>query len=274
MQQKQVLKILLNIVLILAGVLTVIPFIWMVCSSFKTNAEISALDQSLFPKEPTLINYLSLQENFDFLTYFFNSICITLAITALVIYTSTVCGYVLSKYEFKGKKILFGTVLMTMMIPWAVTIIPRYTMFQAAGLYDSYVSLVLPVMISGFGILMLKQGIDTLPNELLEAARMDGANEFYIVHRIVFPLSRNSISAIAIFQFLWCWEDYLWPYLMIDSPEKQLLAVGLTQFNGRFTTDYGGLFAATAISIIPVLIIYIIFQKRFVVGIANSAVKG
>lgn len=274
MQQKQVLKILLNIVLILAGVLTVIPFIWMVCSSFKTNAEISALDQSLFPKEPTLINYLSLQENFDFLTYFLNSICITLAITALVIYTSTVCGYVLSKYEFKGKKILFGTVLMTMMILWAVTIIPRYTMFQAAGLYDSYVSLVLPVMISGFGILMLKQGIDTLPNELLEAARMDGANEFYIVHRIVFPLSRNSISAIAIFQFLWCWEDYLWPYLMIDSPEKQLLAVGLTQFNGRFTTDYGGLFAATAISIIPVLIIYIIFQKRFVVGIANSAVKG
>lgn len=103
MQQKQVLKILLNIVLILAGVLTVIPFIWMVCSSFKTNAEISALDQSLFPKEPTLINYLSLQENFDFLTYFLNSICITLAITALVIYTSTVCGYVLSKYEFKKR---------------------------------------------------------------------------------------------------------------------------------------------------------------------------
>ena len=103
---------------------------------------------------------------------------------------------------------------------------------------------------------------------------MDGANEFRIFHKIVLPMSKNSISAIAIFQFLWVWEDYLWPYLMIDSEEKQLLAVGLTTFNARYATDYGGLFAATAISIIPVLIIYVIFQKRFVAGVAAGAVKG
>ena len=121
---------------------------------------------------------------------------------------------------------------------------------------------------------MLKQHIETIPDEIIEAARMDGANEFYIFHRIIFPMAKNGISSIAIFQFLWTWEDYLWPYLVINTKEKQLLAVGLKMFNGQYSTDYGALFAATAISIIPVLLIYLFFQKQFIAGIAASAVKG
>lgn len=272
--KKRVINIALFVVLLFVGILTVVPFVWMVLSSFKTNAEISALNQTLLPLEFTLENYTSLQSNFNFLRYFANSVFIAVVVTALVIYISCLCGFVLSKYKFKGKNLIFGVVMMTMMIPWSVTIISRYTMFMEAGLQDTYLSLILPVMVSGFGIFMMKQDISGLPDELLEAARMDGANEFRIFHKIVLPMSKNSISAIAIFQFLWVWEDYLWPYLMIDSEEKQLLAVGLTTFNGRYATDYGGLFAATAISIIPVLIIYVIFQKRFVAGVAAGAVKG
>ena len=164
--------------------------------------------------------------------------------------------------------------MMTMMVPWSVTIIPRYTMFVKAGLQDSYLSLVIPSMVSGFGIFMMKQHMESIPNELIEAARIDGSNEFQIFHKQILPLSKNGISAIAIFQFLWVWEDYLWPYLMIDSEAKQLLAVGLTTFNGRYTTDYGGLFAATSISILPVILVYVIFQRRFVAGVASGAVKG
>ena len=272
--KKKILSAVLFVILVLVGVLTVVPFIWMVLSSFKTNAEISALHQTLLPQQFTLENYLSLQSNFNFLRYFANSVLIAAVVTALVIYISCICGFVLSKYQFRGKNLIFGFVMMTMMIPWSVTIISRYTMFMEAGLQDTYLSLILPVMVSGFGIFMMKQDISSLPDELLEAARMDGADEFRIFHRIVLPMSKNSISAIAIFQFLWVWEDYLWPYLMIDSEEKQLLAVGLTTFNGRYSTDYGGLFAATAISIIPVLVIYMIFQKRFVAGVAAGAVKG
>ena len=129
-------------------------------------------------------------------------------------------------------------------------------------------------MFSDFGIFNMKQHMETIPDEVLEAARIDGANEFYIFHRIIFPMAKNGISSIAIFQFLWAWEDYLWPYLVINSREKQLLAVGLKMFSGQYSTDYGALFAATAISIIPVLVIYIIFQKQFIAGIASSAVKG
>lgn len=272
--KKRILKSILNIVLLLVGLITVFPFIWMILSSFKSNEEISALKQTLLPQNFTLENYTSLQSNFNFLRYFGNSVLVAVIVTVLVVYISCICGFVLSKYEFKGKNILFGFVMMTMMIPWSVTIISRYTMFMEAGLQDTYLSLIIPVMVSGFGIFMMKQDITALPDELLEAARIDGANEFKIFHQIVLPMCKNSISAIAIFQFLWVWEDYLWPYLMIDSEEKQLLAVGLTMFNGRYATDYGGLFAATVISIVPVLVVYTIFQKRFVEGVAAGAVKG
>ena len=166
----KVLKTALYVVLALVGVITVFPFVWMVLSSFKTNGEIQSIVQTLLPQEPTTDNYMNLQQTFDFLRYFMNSIFIAVAVTVLVIYTSCLCGYVLGKYQFKGKNIIFGFVMMTMMVPWSVTIIPRYTMFMEAGLQDTYISLILPVMVSGFGIFMMKQNMESIPDELIEAA--------------------------------------------------------------------------------------------------------
>ena len=139
------LKTVLYIVLALLGVVTVFPFVWMVLSSFKTNNEIQSIVQTLLPQEAIVDNYLNLQQTFDFLRYFLNSIFIAVAVTVIVIYTSCLCGYVLGKYQFKGKNVIFGFVMMTMMVPWSVTIIPRYTMFMEAGLQDTYISLILPV---------------------------------------------------------------------------------------------------------------------------------
>lgn len=271
---KRLQTIVLEGVLLVLGVTTVFPFIWMLFSAFKPNSEIRSLDQTLLPRQWTLENFLGLQDKFDFARFFANSLGVALAITAVTIYTSCLCGYVLAKYRFRGRNTIFGFILGTMMIPWAVTIIPRYTMFEAWGLRDSYLSLILPAALSGFGIFMLRQSMADIPDAILEAARIDGASEIYIFHRIVLPMSRNPVSALTIFQFLWAWEDYLWPYLMIDSQEKQVLAVGLTTFSGRYGTDYGGLFAATTISVLPVLIVYLIFQKRFIAGAAAAAVKG
>ena len=163
----KVLRTALYIVLSLVGVITVFPFVWMVLSSFKTNGEIQSIVQTLLPQEATIDNYLNLQQTFDFLRYFMNSIFIAVAVTVLVIYTSCLCGYVLGKYQFKGKNIIFGFVMMTMMVPWSVTIIPRYTMFMEAGLQDTYLSLILPVMVSGFGIFMMKQNMESIPDELI-----------------------------------------------------------------------------------------------------------
>lgn len=270
----RIAKIGLNTLLIILGIITLIPFVWMVLSSFKSNVEINSLHQTLFPKEFTFDNYLTMNDNFNFVRFFGNSLFLSATVTILVSMSSTVAGYVLSKYEFKGRNLIFSFIIGTMMIPWAVTIIPKYSIISKIGWMDSYAALIIPVMFSGFGIFMLRQYMMGVPDELLEAARIDGANEFYIVAKIIFPLSRNAISSIAIFQFLWVWEDFLWPFIVINNEKKQVLAVGLKLFSGRFSTNYGGLFAATAISIIPVIIVYLIFQKRFVEGITASAVKG
>ena len=271
---RRVISVLVHLALLAVGVLTVFPFVWMLLSAFKPNREIRALDQTLLPREWTFENFLSIQDHFDFFRLFGNSVLLSVSITAISIYTSVLAGFVLGKYVFRGRGLLFGFILSTMMIPWAVTIIPRYTMFADAGLKGSWASLIIPAIFSGFGIFMMKQSMDAIPDEVLEAARVDGASELYIFHRIVLPMSTNAISALAIFQFLWVWEDYLWPYLMIDEDAKQVLAVGLTTFSGRYSTDFGGLFAATTLSILPVLIVYLIFQKRFIAGAASAAVKG
>lgn len=160
-----------------------------------------------------------------------------------------------------------------MMIPWAVTIIPQYEMFTNWGLQDTYTSLVLPGMISAFGIFLFRQSISGISDELIEAAKLDGASETRIFHSIILPMSHNTIAALAIFTFLWNWEDYLWPFLMITDEHKQLLAVGLKAFNGQYGTDYGGLFAATSLAIVPVIIVYMIFQKQFIAGIATGSGK-
>src|SRR5205085_2726061 len=140
------------------------------------------------------------------------------------VYTSLLGGYVFGKYRFRGRAALFSLILATTMISYAVFRLQSYTMFTDAGLQDSYASIIIPAAISSFGIFLMRQSMDNVPDEILEAARIDGASELYIFHRIVAPLSVNAISALAIFQFLWVWEDYLWPYLMLTTPSKQVLA--------------------------------------------------
>ena len=264
----------LNAVLLIFSGITILPFLWMLAFSFKTNAEISALSQRFLPRHPTWDNYANALTRMAFLRYYFNSLSYALVLSVITIYTSAISGFVLCKYRFRGRKLLFGMILSTMMVPGVVTIIPRYSMMRALGWLNQFQALIVPSLFTSFGIFMMRQSCTAVPDEILEAARIDGANEFYIFHRIVLPMLRNAVASMAIFQFLWAWEDYLWPYLMIRSESKQLLSIALNMFSGRFSTDYAGLFAATSIAIIPVVICYLVFQKQFIQGIASSAVKG
>ncbi|MDH6364004.1 multiple sugar transport system permease protein [Enterococcus sp. PF1-24] len=262
-----------NILLFLIALVTVIPFLWMFISSFATNSEIVKIGGNIFPKPSTFDNYTTIQEKFDFMRMFFNSLFVSTLTTVIIIYTSALVGFVFAKFKFRGRNLLFGITLSTMMLPWAVTIIPKYEMIMNFGWMDTYKSLIIPSMVSGFGIFLFRQSISRISDEMLEAARIDGASDFFIFHRIILPMSRNTIASMAIFQFLWSWEDYLWPFLMINDEKKQLLSVGLRMFNGQYGTDYGGLFAATSISIIPVIIIYLVFQKQFIAGVASGSGK-
>ena len=274
MKTRRINSHIIMLLLVVFSVITILPFLWMLASSFKTNAEISALSQHFLPQNPTLENYEKALSTMAFLRYFLNRLSYALVLSVFTIYTSAVSGFVLCKYQFRGKQLVFGMVIATMMVPGVVTIIPRYSMMQFLGWLNQFQALIVPSLFTAFGIFLMRQSCKAVLDDILEAARIDGANEFYIFHRIAMPMLRNTIASMAIFQFLWAWEDYLWPYLMIRSEDKQLLSIALNMFSGRFSTDYAGLFAATSIAIIPVVVCYMIFQKQFIEGIASSAVKG
>jgi ABC-type glycerol-3-phosphate transport system permease component len=269
----QKLHLFLYTILTVYGIISVLPFIWMLLSSFKLNREIMSVTPTFFPRDFTTFNYPHVFERFKFLVFFRNSLFLAVTRTAIVIYTSSLCGYVLAKHTFKGRDVLFGWILATMMIPWPVTIIPMYSLMLSFGWLNSYLAIIVPSLLSGFGIFLMRQFIMGIPMELVEAGRIDGASEFYIFHRIILPLSKNAISAIGIFHFLWYWEDFLWPFLVLTDESKQVLAVGLQLFSQRYGTDFGGLFAATTMGIIPVLTVYILFQKRFIEGMAMTGLK-
>lgn len=270
---QRVLSWVLTTLLFFLAFITIIPFIWMFISSFAPNSEIVKVDGNLFPTPTTLANYVGIQEKFDFLRLFANSLVVSVVKTAIAIYTSAVLGYVFAKMRFRGRNLLFGLVMSTMMVPWAVTIIPQYDMMTQFGWQDTYRALIVPGMMSAFGIFLFRQSISGISDELIEAAKLDGASQWRIFHSLILPISHNTVAALAIFQFLWNWEDYLWPFLMISDEKKQLLAVGLKTFSGRYGTDYGGLFAATSLAIIPVIIVYVLFQRQFIAGIASGSGK-
>ena len=269
--KKKVAKITVNAILILFGLVTIYPFVWMVFSSFKKNSEILALHQQLLPKEFILDNYINMNERFNFMQFFANSLFVTLVITVLVVYTSTLCGFVLSKYKFKGRNLLFGFVLGTMMIPWCVTIIPKYTMIQSFGWLDSYKALIIPAMFSGFGIFNMKQHIDTLPDEILEAARIDGANEFQIYWKIVMPLVKPAwlTLIILLFQNLWNTDGGTFIY----SEAKKPLSYALHQIVAGGIARTGTSSAVMLIMMAVPITVFILSQSQIIETMAHSGMK-
>lgn len=264
----------LYILLFIGSMVMLLPFVWMLLSSFKNNAEILKIPPTLWPTIFRWENYTRVWNEIELSLYFKNSLFVTVVKTGLILYTSAMIGYVLTKLEFRGRDMIFYFILATMMVPWPVTLVPLYQEMVWFGWLDTYTALIVPGIFSGFGIFMMRQFVSNIPTELIEAARIDGASEFRIVHTIVFPLVSSAISALAIFQFLWNWDDFLWPYLMINDSSKFLLPIGLAMFTGQFVTDYASMFAGTIISIIPVLIVYLLFQKRFIEGITMTGIKG
>lgn len=267
-------QIIIISILTIGMIIMVVPFVWLILSTFKTDTEIVSSGGTFFPQQFTFDNYINVFTKFNIGRYFTNSMVLATIRTAIGLYTSLLCGYVLAKFNFRGKKALYSLILVTMMVPYFTTLIPTYELVNKMGLHDSYLAIIFPTLLSSFGIFMMRQYmIDGVPNELLEAARIDGASEFYIFHKIAIPLCINMISALGIFLFLWNWEDFLWPYLVLSSESKFPLAVALSTFSGQNTTAYGQLFSATAITLVPIMIVYFIFQKRFVEGMSMTGIK-
>ena len=275
--RRKINTIVLNVLLIVLGLVTVYPFVWMLSSSFKQNKEIMALEQHLLPQIFTVKNYITMNARFNFMRFFFNSLLVTIVVTLAVIYTSTICGFVLSKYKFRGRNLLFGFVLSTMMIPWCVTIIPKYSMIQNFGWLDSYKPVIVPAIFATypFFIYMMIQFIRGLPRELDESARIDGCGSFGIFAGIIVPLSKPAIFSVTLFQFVWRWNDFFNPLIYINSVSKYPVSLALRMsLDVADTVHWDQLMAMSLLTMLPPVLLYIFAQKYFIEGIATSGLKG
>lgn len=264
----------LYIVLSAGLVLMILPFVWMILGSFKTDAEIRQNPTGFLPADPTLDNYTTLFGRLDFTTFFLNSIVVAVFVTLGNIVFSSMVGYALAKLEFRGKRLLFALVLATLMVPGVVTFVPLFVLTANLGLVNSYPGLILPFLITPVGVFLMRQFISGLPDELLEAARIDGAGEWRIFLRVVMPLCGPAVATLTILTFLGSWNNFLWPLVVATTEDMYTLPVALALYSvGQNAARYGLMMAGAVVVVVPVLAIFVILQRYFVQGIALTGIK-
>lgn len=268
-------RIVLYLLLILGLILMVAPFVWMVLGSFKPQAEFLRSVPTWLPINPTLDNYNRLIERLDFPRYFFNSSVVATAVTIGNLVFSPMLGYALAKIQFTGKRILLLLVLATLMLPASATLIPNFVLMSTLNLVNTYPGLILPFLAGPFGVFLTRQFFQGLPDELLEAARIDGANEFRIFWTIAMPLASPVLATLGILTFLGSWNAFLYPLVMAQEPEMYTLPVALATFaTGQFQADHGMLMAGSVLLVVPVLLVFILVQRWITEGIATTGLKG
>lgn len=268
----RVSRALVNVFLAIFCFIMLIPILWMLLISFKTRSEINQAN-TILPAIWTLENYLKVFKTVPIGRWFLNSLLVTGSVTLIVLFTSSLVGFVFAKYKFRFKKTIFWFILATMMVPPQTTMIPTFMLINKLGLYDTLPSLILPVMVGGFGIYLCRQFIEDVPDSICEAAVIDGASDFFVYWRVVIPLIRPALGALAIFTFLASWNDYMLPLLYLNKPENWTLSLAITFFSTQRTTDIGAIMATATLVMLPVTVVFLVLQKQFIKGIAITGLK-
>ena len=251
------------------------PFLWMLLGSIKPEADFLQSPPTLLPSAPTTANYGRLFDQLDFPRFFFNSSVIALAVTVGTLVFCPMLGYALAKLRWHGKRVVMGLVLATLMVPAGITLIPNFILMSNLGLVNSYPGLILPFLAGPFGVFLMRQFMLGIPDELLEAARMDGANEFKIFWSVVMPIATPVLATLGILTFLGSWNNFLYPLVMATEPQMYTLPVALATFaTGQYQADHGMLMAGSVVLVVPVLIVFILFQRWITEGIATTGLKG
>lgn len=261
------------LVLILGAVVTISPLIWNLLASFKPTGEIVS-SRSWWPETFTLDNFILLLTNAEFPRYFLNSVIVSFAIVLGNIVLCSAVGYALAKLEFPGRKVVFAAVLVTFMVPSLVLFVPLFVTVAGMGLTNTYPGLILPFLITPLGVFVMRQFISQLPDELLEASRIDGAGEGTIFFRIVFPLCGPAVATVGILSFVSSWNNLLWPLVVAQTTDMYTLPVALTTLSQtEGALSYGPLLAGSLLTILPIILIFVFFQKYFIAGIASTGIK-
>ncbi len=267
-------RLVLHGFLLSTSLLVVMPLVWAVFTSFKQPQDIITQAPTLLPTRWTLENYLKLPRVAPFFRFFLNSIVVSAVSTLFIAVSCTAAGYIFAKYEFRFKKVLFFTVIATILIPLQTYIVPLFLTIRALGWVNTYAGLIYPTVIMSSGIFFMRQNILGIPDELIDAARVDGSSEFTILWKIIFPLSTAPVAAICIINWVFTWSLFIWPLVVASSSEMFTMELGLMYFMKEFIVDYGGIMAATTLTILPVLVVFLVFRTRIIEGVATTGMKG
>ena len=259
--------------LTLGATLMLAPIVWAGVSSFKTPSELAKSPPSLLPDRMVVGNYTEALTSFNFGSYFMNSVIVTVAATVLTLAINAMAAYALAKYNFRGRDTLFLITLSTIMIPIQVILLPAYQVVASLGMANSLLGLIIPPAATPTGVFLLRQYMLTIPDDMIEAARIDGAGEFTIFWRVVLPLCKPALAVVAIFSVIWRWNDFLWPLLIAQDESVYTLPVALARFSSQLVVPFNLVLAMSVLSIVPVVIIFLLMQKQIVSGIAQTGLK-
>ena len=265
-------QLLPHLVLLVLTFTSVMPFVWMFFGSFKTYVELTS-SKALLPINWTLDNYIQITQRLGFVRGFFNTALVAIIVTTATLLTSALAGYVFAKYRFWGRERLFTVLLSTMMVPFAVVLVPLYVTVANLGLADKLAGIIITSLCSTFGIFLMRQFMESIPNDLIDAGRIDGAGEWWIFSRVVLPLAKAPLSALAVFTFLGSWDSFLWPLVVLTSPENRTLPLVLAGLRSLYWSRYEMFAAGSMLTVLPVMIIYGLASKQFVRGIAMTGIK-
>lgn len=266
--------ILIYIVLIAGAIVILTPFAYMLSTSLKNVNDVFEVPIRWIPRHFMWSNFSDGWNQQPFGRYFFNSLFVATCVTILNIFTCSLAGYSFAKFRYFGKNVFFAFVLATLMIPYVSMVVPLFLIVKDLGWVDSYVGLIIPAGTSAFGIFLMRQHMLSIPDELLSAARIDGAGELRIYWQIVLPLSRTALSTLAIFIFTWNWDSFLWPLLVVQSDSLRTLPLGIATFESSYSTNYPQLMAVAFLAMLPILALFLVLQRNFMEALTLSGVKG
>jgi multiple sugar transport system permease protein len=267
-------NLLSHFILIVAAIVLMFPFVWMLSGSFKDNLEVVRMPPNLIPDTFNFRNYIEITKYFPIYRFLGNSVAVSLVTTVVQIVVCAMAAFVFAKIPFRGRETLFVLFLITMMIPVQVTMTPLFIVFQKLHLTNTYLGLILPSIFSAYGTFLLRQHMITIPDPLIEAARMDGASYVKVFASIILPLSKPALATLSIFAFMASWNNFLWPLIIISDKELMTLPIGLSKLQGRWATEWNILMAGNVISFIPIFIVFLFASRYFIKGMTMSGVKG
>lgn len=273
-KNKQLIQGIKFIILLTLGLMTAMPFIWMILSSLKNISELTRIPPSFFPEKPNFVNYAEVFKMIPFASFYRNTIIVAVLRTISQLIFCSMAAFAFAKIKFPGKNIIFLVLLSVLMVPPQMIMIPNYIIMRHLGLVDTILGVALPGMFSAFGMFLMRQYYMSLPDEYLEAGRIDGYSYFGCFRKLYFPLTKSALISLLIFTVMYSWNDFLWPLIISASDKARVLSVGIALLQGQNRIFYNQIMAGAAMATIPIIVMFILLQKYFVQGIALSGVKG